>query len=622
MLFERLIEMNTYRRILQFAAPLYKFLPWYLVCVIFAVIFDKAMILLFAPILDVLFSNHVAELSSVTLNDFPEFTSLTTYFGELKNWSLAYITSGESKEDLLFKICMILLITSFLANTFNFIGSSVLAKLKGRIVRKVRTAVFNRLTSFELSYFSNERRGDIMSRMTNDVQEVEAIIIGSFHTLLKEPITIILTFSILFYISTSLVVFTFIVLPVVAILIALITKKLRNKSKMGQHYLGQILEMIDETLGGLRVIQAFTAEGYLKSKFEKLNRTYEKTLRSIDVSRSLAGPISQFFGMCVVLMILYYGGSLVLKNIGNGQELEPQMFVIFILMFAAVISPIKSLANAISSIQRGLIAGDRIFELMDADQKIKSKENAPKLNGFNDKLELKNISFSYGDHEVLSNISLTIPKGKSIALVGPSGGGKSTLMDLFPRFQDVNKGTVTLDGVDVKDCDLFSLRTLMGTVTQDSILFNDSVFNNIAFGIEATQEQVENAAKVANAHEFILNAENGYETQIGDRGMKLSGGQRQRLTIARAVLKNPDILLLDEATSALDSESERLVQEALNKLMDNRTSIVIAHRLSTIQHVDEIVVIEQGKIKERGTHAELIANEDVYFKLYNMQSFD
>jgi subfamily B ATP-binding cassette protein MsbA len=440
--------------------------------------------------------------------------------------------------------------------------------------------------------------------------------------LLKEPITIIISFLVLFYISTSLVVFTFIVLPIVAILISLITKKLRTKSKMGQHYLGQILEMIDETLGGLRVVQAFTAERYLKTKFQKLNRTYEKTLRAIDTSRSLASPVSQFFGMGVVLLILYYGGLLVLENIGNGTQLEPQMFVIFILMFAAVISPIKAFANVISSIQRGLIAGDRIFELIDSEQKIKSKENAQRLNGFHDQLELKNVSFSYGENQVLTDISLSIPKGKSIALVGPSGGGKSTLMDLFPRFQDVNSGTVSLDGVNVKDCDLQSLRELMGTVTQDSILFNDNIYNNIAFGLDATREQVEHAAKVANAHEFILNSENGYQTEIGDGGMKLSGGQRQRLTIARAVLRNPDILLLDEATSALDSESERLVQEALNKLMDNRTSIVIAHRLSTIQHVDEIVVIEQGKIKERGTHAELIANEGVYFKLYNMQSFD
>ena len=614
--------MNTYRRILQFAAPLYKFLPWYLLCVIFAVIFDKTMILLFAPILDILFNRGDVALSNVTLSDFPEFDNFSSYFGEVKDWALGYVSSGESKESLLFKICLILIITSFFANTFGFLGSSILAKLKGRIVRKIRVSVFNRLTTFELSYFSNERRGDIMSRMTNDVQEVEAIIIGSFHTLLKEPITIIISFAILFYISSSLVIFTFIVLPITAILIALITKKLRRKSKLGQHYLGQILETIDETLGGLRVVQAFTAEGYLRKKFETLNRGYEKTSRSIDISRSLSGPVSQFFGMGVVVLILYYGGTLVIQNVGVGSDLEAQDFVAFILMFAVVISPIKSFANAISSIQRGLIAGERIFELTDAEQKIKSNKNAPKINGFHDKLELKSVSFSYGEHEVLSDISLTIEKGKSIALVGPSGGGKSTLMDLFPRFQDVNTGTVTLDGVNVKDCDLFSLRTLMGTVTQDSILFNDTIFNNIAFGIETTQEQVENAAKVANAHEFILKAENGYQTQIGDRGMKLSGGQRQRLTIARAVLKNPDILLLDEATSALDSQSERLVQEALNKLMDNRTSIVIAHRLSTIQHVDEIVVIEEGKIKERGTHAELIANESVYFKLYNMQSFD
>lgn len=584
--------------------------------------FDKTMILLFAPILNVLFKHDASEqITHVTFDDFPPLELSLDFVSKVKEWALAFLLSGDTTEFVLLKICIILLVTTFFANFFGFAGSFILAKLKGRIVRTIRTKVYNRLTSLELSYFSNERRGDIMSRMTNDVQEVENTIIGSFHTLLKEPITITLTFALLFYISTKLVVFTLIVLPVTAIVIALITKRLRSKSKQGQDYLGKILELIDETLGGLRVVQAFTAEDYMKNRFARLNKVYEKTLRTIDVSKSLAGPTSQFLGMAVVLTILYFGGTLVLNGSSSGKELSAEMFVIFILMFAAVISPIKSFANAISSVQRGIVAGERIFELIDVEQKIKSKDNSEQITSFDDKLTLKGVSFAYDDRQVLSDIDLEIPKGKSIALVGPSGGGKSTLMDLFPRFQDANSGSVKIDGREIKDVDVHSLRSLMGTVTQESILFNDTIFNNIAFGINATKEQVEQAAKVANAHEFILNSENGYQTQIGDRGMKLSGGQRQRLTIARAVLKNPDILLLDEATSALDSESERLVQEALNKLMSNRTSIVIAHRLSTIQHVDEIIVLEQGKIKERGTHAELIAKEGVYFKLYNMQSF-
>ncbi len=340
-------------------------------------------------------------------------------------------------------------------------------------------------------------------------------------------------------------------------------------------------------------------------------------LKTIDVNQSLAGPFSQFFGISVVVIILYYGGTLVFTG-----ELNRAIFFPFIFLFATAISPIKSLANGISSIQRGLVAGERILELIDTPTLIKSKKNAKKLKEFKSSITLKDVSFSYDDKKVLTNIDLSISKGKSIALVGPSGGGKSTLMDLIPRFQDVQNGEVMIDDVNVKDYDLSSLRHIMGAVTQDAILFNDTIFNNIAFGLNVTQEQVETAAKVANAHHFISETENGYNTEIGDAGMKLSGGQRQRLTIARAVLKNPDILLLDEATSALDSESERLVQDALNKLMKNRTSIVIAHRLSTIQHVDEIIVIEQGRIVEKGTHLELINQEGgVYNKLYNMQSF-
>jgi subfamily B ATP-binding cassette protein MsbA len=609
--------MNTYRRLIQFARPFYTFLPAYVIFIIIWAILEKFNIVLFAPILEVLFDENGSTLEATSFADFPTFHFSSSFLEKVKDWGLRFLMGGESKKNVLLTICLTILATVFLANLFSFLAGFTLASLKGRIVTKIRTQVYEKLTNLHLGYFSNERRGDIISRLTNDVREVESILVASVQILLKEPITIIITFTFLFYISAKLVLFSLIVMPITAVIIALITKKLRGKSKQSQSYLGEILDVINETIGGLRVIQAFNAQKKFQDKFGMMNHAYKRLLKSIDVNQSLAGPFSQFFGVSIVVMILYYGGTLVFEN-----QLERSLFIPFIFLFATVISPIKSFANAISSIQRGLVAGERIFEVLDADQEIISKHDAIQIKGFNDKLELKNVSFSYGDKMVLSDISLTIPKGKSIALVGPSGGGKSTLMDHFPRFLDAQKGTVTIDGINLKDADLHSLRCLMGTVTQDSILFNDNIFNNIAFGIEATKEQVEQAAKVANAHNFIMESENGYQTEIGDSGMKLSGGQRQRLTIARAVLKNPDILLLDEATSALDSQSERLVQGALNKLMDNRTSIVIAHRLSTIQHVDEIVVIEEGKIKERGTHAELIANEDVYFKLYNMQSFD
>ena len=609
--------MNTYRRLLKFAKPLYSFLPSYILFIIIWAILEKFNIVLFAPILEVLFDENGKTLEASSFADFPSFKLSYLFLEEFKDWGLRFLMGGESKKDVLLTICLTILSTVFLANLFSFLAGFTLASLKGRIVTKIRTKVYIKLTNLHLGYFSNEKRGDIISRLTNDVREVESILVASVQILLKEPITIIITFIFLFYISAKLVLFSLIVMPITAIIIAMVTKRLRGKSKQSQSYLGDILDVINETIGGLRVIQAFNAQNIFQNKFSKMNYAYRRLLKSIDVNQSLAGPFSQFFGVSIVVLILYYGGTLVFQN-----NLERSLFIPFIFLFATVISPIKSLSNAISSIQRGLIAGERIFEILDTEKEIYSRENAVQLPEFTGQLELNNVSFSYGDRVVLSDISLTIPKGKSIALVGPSGGGKSTLMDLFPRFLDPQEGSVLIDGVNFKDCDLYSLRNLMGTVTQDSILFNDNIFNNIAFGIAATKEEVEQAAKVANAHAFIMESENGYQTEIGDSGMKLSGGQRQRLTIARAVLKNPDILLLDEATSALDSESERLVQEALNKLMDNRTSIVIAHRLSTIQHVDEIVVIEQGKIKERGTHAELIANEGVYFKLYNMQSFD
>ena len=610
--------MKTYRRLLQFAKPLTDFLPAYLIFVIIWAILEKFNITLFAPVLEVLFDNEqTTKYAHTTWADFPNFSLSKEFLNEVKNWGLAFLMGGATKTKVLFTICTTIISSFFLSNLFSFLAGFTLTSLKGRIVANTRHQVYDKLLSLQLGYFSNERRGDIISRLTNDVREVETILLASVQIMLKEPIMILVTFIFLFYISAKLFIFTLVVIPITSIIIALITKRLRKKSKEGQESLGRILDIVNETIGGLRVIQAFNAQPVFRGKFNLLNRSYKKLLKSIDVNQSLAGPFSQFFGISVVVIILYYGGTLVFTG-----ELNRSIFFPFIFLFATAISPIKSLANGISSIQRGLVAGERILELIDTPTLIKSKEDAKELKELKSNNTLKNISFSYEDKKILKNIDLSIYKGRSIALVGPSGGGKSTLMDLIPRFQDVQDGEVMIDGVNVKDYDLSSLRHIMGAVTQDAILFNDTIFNNISFGLNVTQEQVEAAAKVANAHDFISETEKGYNTEIGDAGMKLSGGQRQRLTIARAVLKNPDILLLDEATSALDSESERLVQDALNKLMKNRTSIVIAHRLSTIQHVDEIIVIEQGRIVEKGTHLELIDQEGgVYNKLYNMQSF-
>ena len=392
---------------------------------------------------------------------------------------------------------------------------------------------------------------------------------------------------------------------------------LRKKAKQGQGYLGQILGTIDETLGGLKIIFSFNAQNYFIDKFSHQNRKYERALRSMDYKKGAASPLSQFLGVGVFCTVLYYGGTLVL----NDNYMPPENFLVFVLLFANVISPLKSLFSVVANIQRGLIAGNRIFEVIDTEEEITEKAQNKKFTAFTADIQLQNISFKYEDKTVINDINLTIPKGKTVALVGASGGGKSTIINLIPRFYDVYNGAVLIDGVDVKDANLKSLRDLIGIVTQDSILFNDTIYNNIAFGVtdKVSKEEVEQAAIIANAHEFILNSENGYDTQIGDNGMKLSGGQKQRLCIARAVLKNPPIMLLDEATSALDTESEKLVQEALDKLMASRTSVVVAHRLSTIQNADIIVVIDKGQIIEQGTHQELLSNSKVYKKLIEIQ---
>jgi subfamily B ATP-binding cassette protein MsbA len=483
-------------------------------------------------------------------------------------------------------------------------------------VANLRDAVFGKAMSLHLGYFSNERKGNIISRLTSDVQEVEYSIANSFTVAFREPVTLIGYFVALFMLSVKLTLFTLLVIPVSGIVIAAIVKRLRKSAREGQESLSRLMSILDETFGGMRVVMAFNAANYLKEKFSQENMRYKHIVLSMAKKRELSSPFSEFTGVFVVVGILLYGGSLVLSN---QSELNAAQFITYIAIFSQVLRPAKEISNAFSNIQRGLAAGDRIFTIIDTESAIQNKPGAVSISTFQDSIEFKNVYFAYeNDNWILKNISIKIPKGRTIALVGPSGGGKSTFADMVPRFYDPTKGQVLIDGKDLRECNIESIRRQMGIVTQESILFNDSIYNNIAFGRETSEEEVVMAAKIANAHSFIMDTSDGYQTMIGDRGTKLSGGQRQRISIARAVLKNPSILILDEATSALDTESEKLVQEALNNLMKNRTSLVIAHRLSTIQHADEILVIQNGQIVERGNHEDLLEVENGVYKKLNM----
>ncbi len=609
--------LHTYSRILKYAQPLKWIVPVYVVLILLEILFNTVSIAFFAPILKILFS---ADLTQKTENIHPgNFQFSIDYFVHYYEYYKNSLLEG-NKLDSLLNVCCIMLVSVLLYATFEALAQALLALVKSRVIQNMRQAVYEKINDMHLAYFTNERKGDLMSRMTNDVNEVEATAVNAFNVVIKEPSRVIFIFTVLFMMSSQLTYFTLIVLPVSAGIIALLTKKLRSDAAQSQTILGRILGQIDETLGGIRVIKAFTAEKYVTHKFERYNSVYAKLLRSMDFRRSMASPISQFLGTAAVTSILYFGGRLVLAHDAS-FKLKPEDFFAYILLYASIIPALKSISNAFTNIQRGLISADRIFSIIDTTPLISDKQNALELNGFEHEIEFRNIDFAYSEgKKILSNISLTIKKGETIAIVGPSGGGKSTLIDLLPRFHDTTSGSILVDGKDIKDITAKSLRQQLGIVTQESILFNDTVYNNLAFGISATKEEVMQAAKIANAHEFIEKLEKGYQTEIGDRGNKLSGGQKQRLTIARAILKNPPILLLDEATSALDSESEHLVQEALNNLMKNRTSLIVAHRFSTIQNADRIVVIKDGEIIEIGTHSALIEANGLYKKLSEMQS--
>ncbi|MGL5683801.1 MAG: ABC transporter ATP-binding protein [Marinifilaceae bacterium] len=511
-------------------------------------------------------------------------------------------------------------IATALKTGFAYLAAFEMIYIRNGVVRDIRKQIYAKILSLPLPFFSEERKGDIISRMTGDVQEVEASVMSSLEMFFQSPILIIIYLVAMIAMSWELTLFVLIMLPIMGGLIGRVGKNLKKRSKEGQDKMGEILSSIEETLSGLRIIKAFNAEPRVTEGFDKQNEEYRRIQNRLMRRRSLAHPMSEFLGTIVIVVVLWFGGTLILSN--NSTLTAPE-FIAYIALFYSIINPAKNLTNAFYSIQKGLAAMDRIDVILMAESSIKEAPDAKLIKSFEKEITYKNVDFSYdGNRIVLNDVNITIPKGKTIALVGQSGSGKTTFVDLLPRFYDVMHGAISIDGNDIRDIGIHSLRELMGNVNQDPILFNDTIFNNIAFGVEnATMDQVIQAAKIANAHEFISQAPEGYNTKIGDRGGKLSGGQRQRLSIARAVLKNPPIMILDEATSALDTESEKLVQEALDNLMRNRTSVVIAHRLSTIKNADIICVFDQGKIAETGTHEELLKRNGIYTKLYNMQNF-
>jgi ATP-binding cassette, subfamily B, bacterial MsbA len=576
------------------------------------IVFGAFNIVLIKPMLDVLFDKTkiIKTVPSLPSFDF----SIDYVTGFFQHYYTKIVIEHGANKSLLF-VCTLIIICRLLANLFTYLERVIATKIRVDLVKNIRMDIFGKVTQLHIGYFNNERKGDLISRFTNDVTEVEGAVMNSLKAVFKEPITIIVYFYALFTISAQLTFFTLLVLPLTGGVLAEIIKRLKKQAMESQESLGRILNILDETFSGMRVIKAFNARSFVNAKIDAETGFYRKVSKSMAYKNELSSPVSEVLGVAIIAGIIFFGGNKVI----NG-ELEASAFMTFLTFFAMIIQPAKNFSNGITSLQRGTASAQRIFSIIDAQPAIQDKPNAAKLHEFVDCIEFKNVSFAYDTEKVLKGINLKIHKGKTLALVGPSGGGKSTLADLVPRFYDPTEGEVCIDDKSLTDYEIESLRKHLGVVTQESILFNDTIFNNIAFGMpDISEEKVIAAAKIANAHEFILQTENGYQTLIGERGSKLSGGQRQRLSIARAVLKNPPILILDEATSALDSESEKLVQEALFNLMKNRTSIVIAHRLSTIQHADEIAVVQDGKIVEQGSHEQLSQLGGLYRKLVDIQ---
>ena len=605
---------KKYLRILAYVKPYWVYALLNVIFNLLVVVFSLVSFVMLVPFLNLLFG--IEKLAEVK----PELTLSPDTILEYLNYYISQIIINNGKVDALIFICLFLLGTFFLRNLFRFLAMFYLANVRIGAVKQMRDEIYDKILILPLSFYSAHKKGDIMARITTDVQEVEYSIMNYLEMIVRDPVTIIAYFITLFIMSPQLTLFVIILLPVTGYIIGRIGRSLRKDSKIGQARFAGLLTTIEETISGLRIIKAFTAIEFSYQRFFNKNKEYSRTLLGIYRTRDLSSPMSEFLSSVVIIVVLWFGGRLVLTN---DASISAAIFITYIVIFSQIIPPAKTFATGFYSIQKGLASAERIFEILDAEEVIEEEPDAVDKSNFEKNIEYKNVFFKYKNDYVLRDINCKIKKGKIIALVGQSGGGKSTFVDMLPRFYDTNKGQILIDGIPITDYKINDIRSLMGIVTQEAILFNDTVFNNIAFGKDGiTEEDVIKAAKIANAHEFIEKMDEGYQSNIGDRGTKLSGGQRQRLSIARAVLRNPPILILDEATSALDTESERLVQDALGKVMSNRTSFVIAHRLSTIIHADEIIVLQKGKIVERGTHQELIEHAGAYKKLHDLQAFE
>lgn len=609
--------MKYFRKILRFARPYQRYAWLNVVFNILYAIFNVLSILTFIPVLGILFGR---EEKVTTKPVYQGIAKIYDYVQDSLNYYVSNMMETGGIEKALLFICLVSFSMFFFKNLFRYLAMFVLTFLRNGIVKDLRDQLYGKILSLPISYFSEKRKGDTMARVSNDVQEIEVSFLNTLEAIVREPLTIAFTLISMFAISVKLTVFAFILLPVSGIIISSVSKKLKAKSLLAQEETGNFLSFVEETLTGLKVIKSFTAEKQQQAKFETSTSRLRNLMNSVLNRKNLASPMSEFLGSATIITLLWFGGRLVLMG---DDEMQPQEFLGYIGLFYLILNPAKAISQAVFSIQKGNASAERIISVLETENPIQSKANAQIKESFEAGIEIDGIHFKYQNDYVLKDFSLKIPKGQSVALVGQSGSGKSTLTNLIPRFYDVNKGEIRLDGVPITEIDLKALRDLIGLVTQESILFNDSVENNIKLGTSnKSDEEVQQAAKVANAHEFIKDLPQGYKTNIGDAGSLLSGGQRQRLSIARAVLKNPPIMILDEATSALDTASEKLVQGALEKMMQNRTSLVVAHRLSTIQKADLIVVMEQGRIVEMGKHEELMKKKGAYHKLVNMQSFD
>ena len=607
--------MRTYIRLLRFDNYIVESFAIFIILSIIHTIASLINLTAIIPLLDVLFSTSI-DVEDLKYTEKQEWIWNTKYLKDKFYFLFASLMDEYGRQEVLYSICLVILSTTIFSNFFHYIALRLVERRKSICIYNLRKAVFKKILSLSIGFFNTSRKGDIISRYTNDIQEIESSLTNSLNSFLQDPIKIIFYFWVLFAISTELTLFALLTIPVSSILVGILVKKLKSVSRKTQNQLSNLTSIMDETLTGIRIIKSFNADRYSLLKFSRENKEYSKNYRKLSFKREASSPLSEIIGVTMVLIILAYGGHMIFSK----ELLTASGFIGYIVIFSQVIVPIKSLFNSITNIQKSIVCGNRVFSILDKKEDAKKHSQRIQFRAIKNNLQLKNLSFSYEQRPIINNISFSLPKGRSIALVGPSGGGKSTIADIILGFYTAQKGKVLIDDIDIQDYEVNSLRKQIGLVTQEPILFNDTVAKNIAFGISnPSHKEVIKAAKIAYAHDFIMEMDKKYHTFIGDRGVKLSGGQKQRISIARAVFRNPSILILDEATSSLDSQSEKIIQQALKRLLKDRTVILIAHRLSTIKNVDEILVIKEGCIVERGNHQSLIQQEGLYKELNKIQ---